>query len=95
MRNLRIPDFEVVLLDNGSREFDPRPFAEAWPGVVIRSVADNLGPALGYNRAVEAATGEYILLLDSDTLFPSPTGSRSWSPTSTPILSTPPRRRLP
>ena len=32
MRNLRIPDFEVVLLDNGSREFDPRPFAEAWPG---------------------------------------------------------------
>ena len=71
MRHLPVPDVEVVLLDNGSREFDPRPFVEARPGVVIRTVADNLGPALGYNRAVEAATGEYILLLDSDTLFPA------------------------
>jgi GT2 family glycosyltransferase len=70
MRNLRIPDFEVVLLDNGSREFDPGPFAEAWPGLVIRTVADNLGPARGYNEAVEASSGEYVLLLDSDTLFP-------------------------
>lgn len=69
-RNVTIPGLQVVMLDNGSREFDPAPFEEAWPGIVISRVENNLGPALGYNKATGAATGEYMLMLNSDTLFP-------------------------
>lgn len=70
IKNLNINDLEVVLLDNGSQEFDPEPFRAAWPGIIIRTIKDNVGHGSGANEAAKAARGEYLLLLNTDTVFP-------------------------
>jgi len=61
------PDVEVVIVDDGSPDPTTRQLLDqaAWPRTRIIRQA-NAGPAAARNRAVQEATGTYILPLDAD-----------------------------
>ena len=56
---------EVVLVDNASRDETAMLLERIRGAAVIRN-GDNLGFALGVNRAAEAAVGEFLLFLNND-----------------------------
>jgi GT2 family glycosyltransferase len=57
---------EVLVIDNGSTDGTPRTLPGIFPGVHYRRMERNLGFAKAVNLAARAATGEYLLLLNSD-----------------------------
>lgn len=59
-------DYEVILVDNASKECDPENFAKAFPTVKLIKSSENVGFAKGNNLGIQQATGKYILLLNSD-----------------------------
>lgn len=63
------PDFEIVVVDDGSTDATPdivRGFAD--PRVRLERHETNLGIPAARNRGLDAARGEYIATLDSDDL---------------------------
>lgn len=58
---------QVIVWDNDSKDGSCDAIAEAFPQVELHRSPDNLGFAAGNNRAAEGATGEWLLLLNSDT----------------------------
>jgi GT2 family glycosyltransferase len=58
--------FELVVVDNGSRDDSRAYLAEHWPAVRVLSLADNVGVAAALNRGLQAAGGEYVALLNND-----------------------------
>ena len=66
------PNLEVVLVDNGSTPevLDIlRARAAGDDRIVLVENGENLGFARGNNRGIEAATGEFVLLLNNDTFL--------------------------
>lgn len=64
------PDLEVIVVDNGSPPEALSELREACgrhPGVRLIENGENLGFARGNNVGIEAARGEYVLLLNNDT----------------------------
>ncbi|MBE9532154.1 MAG: glycosyltransferase [Proteobacteria bacterium] len=59
--------FEVVVLDNGSTDSSVEFIKEHYPEVILVEHPTNLGFAAGNNRAIEHASGKYILTLNNDT----------------------------
>jgi GT2 family glycosyltransferase len=59
--------FEVVLVDNGSTDGSVAFVRSRFPDVRLLAQERNLGFAGGNNRGVESATGEYVVLLNTDT----------------------------
>jgi hypothetical protein len=57
---------EVIVSDNGSRDGTPEAVEREYPGVTVVRNGKNLGFSAGMNRGAEKATGEYLLLLNSD-----------------------------
>lgn len=65
-----LQDFEVVLVDDGSRDGSvsvARRYAESMPIRIFTQA--NAGPAAARNRAVRAANGRYCAFLDADDLM--------------------------
>ncbi len=60
---------EVILVDNASRECDADLFREEFPQIRLIKNAENVGFGIANNQGMAAATGEYILLLNSDTII--------------------------
>jgi len=63
------PNMEVVIVDNGSATEllnDLNDFIGEYPDVRMIENRENLGFAKGNNIGIEAATGEYVLLLNND-----------------------------
>ena len=60
-------EYEVVLVDNASVECDADLFKEKFPWIKLIKSTVNTGFAGGNNLGIDNATGEYILLLNSDT----------------------------
>jgi hypothetical protein len=60
-------DVEVVVLDNASADGTVEMVASTFPDARLIASRENLGFALGVNRAAEEATGEFVLLLNPDT----------------------------
>jgi N-acetylglucosaminyl-diphospho-decaprenol L-rhamnosyltransferase len=60
--------FEVVLLDNDSSDGTAELVREEFPQVRLIPLDENVGFAAGVNLAAESAEGEYVLLLNPDTL---------------------------
>jgi len=64
------PNMEIVIVDNGSSPENieiMRNYTSNFDGIQIIENGENLGFAAGNNVGIEAATGEYILLLNNDT----------------------------
>ena len=59
---------ELIVLDNASPDGSAAAIAAALPHVRLIASKENLGFALGNNLAAREATGDYILLLNPDTL---------------------------
>lgn len=61
--------FEIILVDNASTERDPKEFLLEFPQLTLVESKTNSGFAGGNNLGIANAHGEYILLLNSDTLL--------------------------
>lgn len=62
-------EYEIILVDNASAECDPVLFLDKFPGIKLIRSANNAGFAKGNNLGIEQASGDYILLLNSDTIL--------------------------
>lgn len=71
-------EFEVILVDNGSKD-DSLSFLKAChPWVRVVSLPENVGFAAGNNAALPLAQGEYIVTLIT-TPRPTPNSLANWS----------------
>src|SRR5262245_40413951 len=67
-RECRETNFEIILVDNNSDDGSAEAFRQHFPAVKFLPLDDNIGFARANNLAAEYARGEYILLLNPDTV---------------------------
>lgn len=61
-------DFEIILVDNASKECDAHLFKEKFEEIILIQSDDNIGFGRANNLGVTHAKGDYILLINSDVL---------------------------
>jgi len=61
---------EIVVVDNGSTDGSVEA-ARRWPDVRVIALGANVGFAKGNNAGIRTATGDALLLLNSDTVVPA------------------------
>jgi GT2 family glycosyltransferase len=59
--------FEVIVVDNASTERDPQELKDLFPQIQLIKNSVNMGFARGNNSGIKVASGDYVLLLNSDT----------------------------
>jgi GT2 family glycosyltransferase len=69
-------DYEIILVDNASTEGNADSFLQEFPSIRLVKSDKNGGFACGNNLGIEKATGDYILLLNSDTVLQDDTISK-------------------
>jgi GT2 family glycosyltransferase len=62
-------DFEVIVVDNGSRDDTAELVRERYPDVAVIQNERNLGAAKARNQGIEIAKGEWVVTLDCDTVL--------------------------
>ena len=62
-------DFEIIVVDNASPEGDPEILLKSFPEIKLIKSVENLGFAGGNNLGVKHASGDFILLLNNDTVL--------------------------
>ena len=65
------PELEVFVVDNASPSDHPEIIKEKYPSVEFIQSEVNLGFAGGNNLALRQVTGDYIYLINNDTIVPS------------------------
>ncbi len=71
LRHLEYPSFQVVVVDNGSKDGSPKVIRESHPEVRLIETGENLGYVGGNNLGLDYACSRksaYALLLNNDTL---------------------------
>jgi len=71
LRHTRYPHYEIIVVDNGSTDGSALSLAHAaWrcPKIRIIANASNVGFAVATNQGIAATTGDYVVLLNSDTV---------------------------
>ncbi|MCH8566879.1 MAG: glycosyltransferase family 2 protein [Balneolales bacterium] len=66
LRNVTYPSFEVILVDNGSKE-DISPVGTEFPEIKLIKTGENLGFAGANNVGIANASGKYLMFLNNDT----------------------------
>lgn len=64
----QISSFEIIVYDNLSCDDSAQAISEQFPGVILIAAQENIGFAMGNNEAIKHAKGDYVLLLNPDTL---------------------------
>jgi hypothetical protein len=62
---------DIVVVDNASSDGTPAVLRQRWPGVRLIEAGRNLGFAGANNLGIAAASSEFVLLLNSDTVVPA------------------------
>ncbi|MHB8234880.1 MAG: glycosyltransferase family 2 protein [Solirubrobacteraceae bacterium] len=62
----RYRDFEVVVVDNGSRDDTAQWLADSWPQVQVISLSQNVGVTAALNVCARAGDGELLALFNND-----------------------------
>jgi GT2 family glycosyltransferase len=66
-KTLQDVDYEIVLVDNASKERNPLDFKTKFPNINLVINKENTGFTGGNNLGIEHSKGQYLLLLNSDT----------------------------
>ncbi len=61
--------YELILVDNASSECDPQIFSQEFPQILLIRNIENIGFAKANNLGIKAASGQFVLLLNSDTVL--------------------------
>ena len=61
--------FEIIIVDNNSQDNSERKIVTAFPGVTWIQSGYNAGFARANNTGIRASKGEYILVLNADTII--------------------------
>jgi GT2 family glycosyltransferase len=69
LRHKGAVDAEIILVDNASTESDPSEFLKEFPTIKMVKSYRNGGFAYGNNLGIQHSSGEYILLLNNDTII--------------------------
>jgi GT2 family glycosyltransferase len=64
--------FEIILIDTGAVSDDMTVYNQIIPEIIYIRVIENVGFSRANNIGLQIAKGDYVLLLNSDTLFPDP-----------------------
>ena len=73
-RETSYPNYEVIVVDNGSTDgtlASLQEFAAGDPRIRVQALAENLGFAAANNAGARAAAGDYLILLNIDTMVTS------------------------
>jgi len=62
------PNFEVIVIDNGSPDDDPKIIHERFPQATYIETGENLGFAGANNMGICMSKGKYMLLINNDTI---------------------------
>jgi GT2 family glycosyltransferase len=76
IEHTKLAEYEITVVDNASSEADADIFLLEFPQIRLIKSDKNGGFACGNNLGIEKATGDYILLLNSDTLLQDDTISK-------------------
>ena len=68
LSKITYPNIEIIVVDNYSENDNPRIIKEKYPSVVLYESNVNMGFAGGNNLGIMRARGEYVLLLNNDTI---------------------------
>ena len=68
LKNTRYPNYEIIVVDNGSIDGSVEMLEKEFPQVKLIKNKENKGFAGGNNQAMEIAEGDYFFLLNNDTL---------------------------
>ena len=63
--------FEVIVVDNASRDGSPERISQTYPEVVLIENKKRSGFSTNNNLAIRRSTGKYVMLLNDDTLVKS------------------------
>ncbi len=66
-RNAPRFEFEIIVVDNNSGDFEEDVFRSRFPTVRLIRNSSNIGYAAANNQAINECKGEYVLLLNPDT----------------------------
>lgn len=61
-------EIEIIVVDNGSTDNTVPFLKETYPDVLCLPLSSNKGVAYARNRGLEKARGEYLFILDNDTI---------------------------
>jgi len=70
LRRASYPNMEVILVDNGVVQDSKELFLQKYASLKLIVSEENLGFAGGTNLGIRYASGDYILLLNNDTVVP-------------------------
>jgi len=62
------PNYEIIVIDNGSPDDDPKIIQDKFPQVTYIETGENLGFAGANNLGICMSKGKYILLINNDTV---------------------------
>lgn len=71
--NIRSVNFEIIVVDNASREDEASKISKQYPSVVSIRSNENKGFSGGNNIGLRAAKGDYLFLINNDTYIESDT----------------------
>jgi GT2 family glycosyltransferase len=73
LRDQTLKDFETIVIDNASRDNSVALIRSDYPEVKLITSDSNLGFGNAHNKALTAAEGRYIVLLNPDATLPTDT----------------------